>query len=251
MTTNQALNQSERELFLELEALCVAPGFIHAIAYISARDNVIAYVGEMKKDDLSPLHDRDRLVRNEVNALIGLMVKREIDYILPDEATLEGYIERSQVLLEKIHDAMGHAMWGALRPKEQGGIPDVDDLNDALSSGETMREAIFYGGESAYAFHYRDLAPLRYGRDDPWIMAHMGFCIKDAAAVVKAVGHLLNEKSTDVFHSADRSHPFSQTLLPGCEFSATDVVTKSKLPLETVEKILAAFAYPERAQRSV
>lgn len=245
MTTNQALKQSERELFQELEGLCVAPGFIHAIAYISARDNVITYVGEMKKDDLLPLHGRDRLVRNEVNALIGLMVKREIDYALPDEVTLEGYVERSQLLLEKIHDAMGHAMWRSLHPKEQGEIHDVDDLNDALSSGETMREAIFYGGESAYAFHYRDLAPLRYGRDDPWIMAHMGFCIKDAAAVVKAVGHLLNEKSTDVFHSADHSNPFSQTFLPGCEFSAKEVITKSKLPLETVEKILATFAYPE------
>ncbi|WP_230407829.1 YecA family protein [Undibacterium rivi] len=241
MTTNQALKQSERELFQELEGLCVAPGFIHAIAYINTRDNLIAYAGEMKIDDLVPLHSRDRLVRNEVNVLIGLMVKREINYVLPDEATLKSYVEHSQLLLEKIHDAM----WRSLRPKEKGEIPDVNDLNDALSSGETMREAIFYGGESAYAFHYRDLAPLRYGRDDPWIMAHMGFSIKDAAAVVKVVGHLLNEKSTDIFHSTDRTRPFSQTFLPGYEFSAAEVVAKLKLPMETVEKILTTFAYPE------
>lgn len=200
MTTDETLEQSERELFLELEALCAAPGFIHAIAYFSARDNMIAYAGEMKTEDLSPLHGRDRLVRNEVNTLIGLMVKRDIDYTLPDATTLGGYVERSQGLLEKIHEAMGSAMWKSLRQKNEGGTPEADDLKDAFSSGEVMREAIFYGGESAYAFHYRDLAPLRYGRDDPWIMAHMGFSIKDAAAVVKAVGHLLNEKSTDIFH---------------------------------------------------
>ena len=245
MTTDETLEQSERELFLELEALCAAPGFIHAIAYFSARDNMIAYAGEMKTEDLSPLHGRDRLVRNEVNTLIGLMVKRDIDYTLPDATTLGGYVERSQGLLEKIHEAMGSAMWKSLRQKNEGGTPEADDLKDAFSSGEVMREAIFYGGESAYAFHYRDLAPLRYGRDDPWIMAHMGFSIKDAAAVVKAVGHLLNEKSTDIFHSTDRSHPFSQTYLPGYEFSAAEVVARSKLPLETVKKILTTFTYPE------
>lgn len=245
MKTGETLEQSERELFLALEAVCSAPGFIHAIAYFSTRDNMISYAGEMKKDDLAPLHGRERLVRNEVNTLIGLMVKRDIDYTLPDEATFGGYVERSQALLDKIHETMGSAMWKSLCLKDKGRAPDPNDLKDAFSSGEMMREAIFYGGESAYAFHYRDLAPLRYGRDDPWIMAHMGFSIKDAAAVVKAVGHLLNEKSTDVFYSSYRSRPFSQTLLPGHEFSAVEVVAKSKRPLETVEKILAAFAYPE------
>jgi hypothetical protein len=245
MKTDETLEQSECEIFLELEALCTAPGFIHAIAYFSARDNMILYADEMKQDDLRPLHGWDRLVRNEVNALIGLMVKSNIDYTLPAEVTLGSYVARCQGLLEKIHKAMGGAKWSSLRLGDQGGKPEVDDLKTAFSSGETMREAIFYGGESAYAFHYRDLAPLRYGRDDPWIISHMGFSIKDVAAVVKAVGHLLNEKSTDVFHSANRSRPFSQTFLPGHEFSAAEVVAKSNLPLETVEKILTDFAYPE------
>jgi hypothetical protein len=245
MKTDENLEQSEREIFLELEALCTAPGFVHAIAYISSRDNIISYTDEMKVDDLRPLHGRERLVRNEVNALIGLMVKSNIDYTLPDEFTLGSYVARCQDLLEKIHEAMRGAEWKSLRLRNQGATPEHDDLNGDLSSGEMMREAIFYGGESAYAFHYRDLAPLRYGRDDPWIISHMGFSIKDAAAVVKAVGHLLNEKSADVFHAANRSRPFAQTFLPGHEFSAAEVVAKSKLPLETVEKIMTAFAYPE------
>jgi len=245
MKTDETFEQSEREIFLELEALCTAPGFIHAIAYISTRDNIISYANEMKQDDLRPLHGRERLVRNEVNALIGLMVKSNIDYTLPDEVTLESYVERCQDLLKKIHEAMGRAEWQSLRLRGQAEAPEDDNLKGAFSSGEMMREAIFYGGESAYAFHYRDLAPLRYGRDDPWIISHMGFSIKDAAAVVKAVGHLLNEKSTDVFHSVNRSRPFSQTFLPGHEFSAAEVAAKSKLPLETVEKILTVFAYPE------
>ncbi|MFC0349856.1 YecA family protein [Undibacterium danionis] len=245
MTTDKTLKQSERELFLELEALCTAPGFIHAIAYFSTRDNMILYADEMKVDDLMPLHGRDRLVRNEVNALIGLMVKRDIDYTLPDEVTLERYVECSEALLEKIHGSMSSAMWKQFPQKDQWGASVLHDLKGASSSGEMMREAIFYGGESAYGFHYRDIAPLRYGRDDPWIVAHMGFSIKDAATVVKAVGHLLNEKSTDVFHSINHPRPFSQSFLPGYEFSAAEIIAKSKLPLETVEKILTAFAYPE------
>jgi hypothetical protein len=250
MKTAKTLEQSEREIFLELEALCTAPGFIHAIAYISARDNMILYAGEMKQDDLRPLHGQDRLVRNEVNALVGLMVKGNIDYTLPDEVTLGRYVACCHDLLEKIHEAMGSNRWKSPRLRDQWETSEDHDLKGALSSNETMREAIFYGGESAYAFHYSDLAPLRYGRDDPWIISNMGFSIKDAVAVVKVVGHLLNEKTTDVFHSTDQSRPFSQTFLPGHEFSAAEVVAKSKLPLKTVEKILAAFAYPERERNA-
>lgn len=245
MSIEETLQKSEREIFMELETLCASPGFIHAIAFICVRDNMIRYAGEMKVEDLGCLHGRDRLTRNEVNALIGMLVKNDIDYSLPDETTLAGYVGRCQALLEETHQVLSRLMWKSVRPKAKGASPDTEALDSALASGAMMREAIFYGGESAYAFHYRDLAPLRYGRDDPWIVAHMGFSIKDAAAVVKAVGLLLNDKSTAVFHSIDHFRPFSQTLLPGLEFNATEVAAKSKLPLDIILRVLATFAYPE------
>jgi hypothetical protein len=247
MAVGEEMKRSEQEIFAELESLCASPGFIHAIAYICMRDNMIWYAGEMKTDDLGHLYGRDRLLRNEVNALIGLLVKNDIVYSMPDETTLAGYVERCQSLLEEIHQAMLRPVRESIRTKEAALDPEA--LEAALTSGPMMREAIFYGGESAYAFHYRDLAPLRYGHDDPWIMAHMGFSIRDAATVVKIVGQLLNAKSTAVFHSVDNSHPFAQTRLPSCEFNATEVAAESELSLDTVERILEAFAYP-RGERN-
>jgi hypothetical protein len=244
MAAKEKLKRSEREIFLELESLCVSPGFIHAIAYICMRDNLIRYSGEMTTEDMGRLYGRERLLRNEVNALIGLLVKNDIDYSLPVETVLAQYVARSQSLLEEIHQTMLIPM----RDSISRGSAHVDSvkLGGVLTSGAMMREAIFYGGESAYAFHYRDFAPLRYGQDDAWIVAHMGFSIKDAAAVVRAVGLLLNEKSTDVFHVLDESRPFAHTCLPGFEFSAAEAAAKSKLSLDIVERVLTAFAYPEQ-----
>lgn len=37
------------------------------------------------------------------------------------EPTLGGYVERSQALLEKIHEAMGSALWKSLRPNDHEG----------------------------------------------------------------------------------------------------------------------------------
>src|SRR5215472_2772 len=51
-------------------------------------------------------------------------------------------------------------------------------------AGAALREPIFYGGESAYGFQYRDLAEKKYKADDPWLLSRMGFSISDARTEV-------------------------------------------------------------------
>ena len=45
----------------------------------------------------------------------------------------------------------------------------------SFRQGDVLREAIFYSGDSAYSFQYRDFAPKKYGRDDAWLETHKGF----------------------------------------------------------------------------
>lgn len=72
--------RKEEEIFEELGKLCASPGYVHAIAHICFRDNVIAYKDEMKAEDMQHMFSRSRLIRTEVSTLIGLLVKKEIDF---------------------------------------------------------------------------------------------------------------------------------------------------------------------------
>ena len=75
--------RSEQTIFDELAGICASPGYVHAVAYLCSRDNMIHYSGEMKADDMQHLFSSSRLIRTETSTLIGLMLKSEIDYAVP------------------------------------------------------------------------------------------------------------------------------------------------------------------------
>jgi hypothetical protein len=50
-----------------------------------------------------------------------------------------------------MHHAMMQEMFGGLTPKEV-----LEKHIDPFDRGAALREPIFYGGESAYSFQYRD-----------------------------------------------------------------------------------------------
>src|SRR5579863_7259789 len=85
--------RSEKVIFDELAVLCSSPGYIHAIAYIAFRDNFVGINEELSAKDFAKMHSWDRLLRNELATLLGLMIKEPISYGLPDPATLKRYVD--------------------------------------------------------------------------------------------------------------------------------------------------------------
>src|SRR5687768_17065521 len=63
--------RKEQEIFDELAALCISPGYIHALAGLCFRDNFVRYAGEMKPDDMAHMFSRSRLIRTETGTLAG------------------------------------------------------------------------------------------------------------------------------------------------------------------------------------
>lgn len=232
--------RTESEIFEELSELCGSPGFAHVISYLCIRDNLIRYQDEMKPEDMSNLYAGERLVRTEVNLLVGLLIKRDIDYSVPKAAIFQGYAERAEALLGELHAAMAGDVFAQMKP---GGGWDGDC--NPFADGAVLREAIFYGGESAYSFQYRDLLERKYGRDDDWLMANRGFCIRDGRAVVKAVGAILNERPMDNLEAMRELPMENWTYLPGQMFSSAEVAERAGLAETVVSRILAAFVLPD------
>jgi hypothetical protein len=83
--------RSEQAIFDELARVCSSPGYIHAITYLSFRDNMIGYSGEMKPEDMRHLFSNNRLIRTEISTLIGLLIKNEIDFQVPAPTVFEQY----------------------------------------------------------------------------------------------------------------------------------------------------------------
>lgn len=71
--------RSEAEILADLAALCSRPGFVHALATLCYRDNVILYGDTVKESDLKNLFASEHLSRGELQTLQGLMVKAPID----------------------------------------------------------------------------------------------------------------------------------------------------------------------------
>jgi len=231
--------RTESEIFGELETLCSSPGYIHAIAFFCLRDNMIRYSGEMKPEDMRHLFSRTRLIRTETSTLIGLMLKHEIRYDLPSPEVMNDYVEKTEKLLEELHESMSSAFFAHLNPeatKEGGSNP--------FTYGEVLREAIFYGGESAYNFQYRDFSVRKYEKDDEWLETNKGFSIAAARNITRAVGSLLDEKGVTTLARAKRLPPDQWTFLPACEFSVEEVARRAQIDPATVERVLTAFTVP-------
>lgn len=229
----------EQEIFDELAKLCASPGYVHAIAYLCFRDNIIRYSGEMKPEDMQHLFSETRLIRTEIPTLIGLLLKNEIDYSLPAADVMQMYVAKTEALLEEIHLSMPTPFRAGLDPTKV-----ADKHFNADISGAMLREPIFYGGESAYSFQYRDLSPRKYASDDEWLKANKGFSIQTARDIVFAIEKLQNEKTIPILNAKRGKLPEQSTYLLGNMFTVQEIVERAHIDRAVVEKVLTAFSVP-------
>lgn len=231
--------RSEEEILADLAALCVKPGYVHALAYVCFRDNFILYSGEMMEADMRKMFAPSRLIRTEINTLIGLMVKADINWTLPTPQTLQEYISTSEKLLEELHHSMSSAMFAGLTKEAM-----ASGTFDPFGRGEALREPIFYSGESAYNFQYLDLAARKYAADAAWLQAHRGFTIDDARAVALAVERVQSDRFIENRERMRELHPDEWTMLPCFAVTAAEVAAKAGLAPELTERVLTAFTLP-------
>lgn len=229
--------RTEREIFEDLVKLCTRPGYVHAIAYLCFRDNVIRYSKGVSGKDFEKMHSFERLIRNEINALIGCMVKADLNWSLPDPAAMNELIKSSDALLAEYHDRMTIDAYSGMSAEAiQSGF-------DPTSSGEALREAVFYAAESAYVFQFRDMACERYIKDGDWLVGKKGYSPIDACEICRALFASQNRIITTTLEGL-RNRPLSEwTLLDGFRLDIDDIAARCGKTKETVSRFLSAFTY--------
>lgn len=227
----------EVEVFADIAALTAQPGYVYAIAQICYRDNVVAYSGDYKASDLSHMFSSERLIRTEITTLLGLMMRQKIDLTLPSVETVQTYISRTDELMSELHDALSRPMFEAMIEKAHG-LEGVSDL----WGGQVMREPIFYGTESAYAFQYRELFEEKHRPDDSWLREKMGFTSAQAKQVARAMCSLMDERATETFASVRQGESYPLSVLHHFEFTAEETAERSSQSIEVVRAVFMALS---------
>lgn len=232
--------RSEQEVFADLETLCRAPGYAHVIAYFYFRDNYIKVGEKLEPQDLACLHSFERLCRNEISVLMGLMVRGTSYLDSVDPQILSEMIERSERLLIELHNTMNDAF----RPIFMEALKPGASTNP-FRSGIAQREIIFYGAESAYDFQFREFALEKYRHDTNWFIANKGYSVQEAVGILKAVAMFQNRRVMEILNEL-RSRPMHEwTLLPGFMFSIDDIQHECGLTKDSISSFLHSFCCPK------
>ncbi len=229
--------RSEDEIFSELEQLCASAGYIHVFAALVVQNTFVAFAEGLKGEDFHKTFEKDHLVRTELCTLFGLMVKHPIDYSILTMEQMSELGTCTLQLLEELHASLGGP---PLTPPADGNLENFQGIDFSL--GSALREPIFYTGESAYSFQYRDIAPVKYANDDPWMQANRGFTIAQAACVGKAVLALEQERLMTLYNSLRSGIPDDFTFLPGFTFTPDELLEGSGESKATIISVLDSFS---------
>jgi hypothetical protein len=232
--------RNEDDIFRDLSAVCTSPGYVHALAYLCFRNSVIWYSDEMRAEDMDHLFSMEHLIRTERSILLGLMIQQEINLSLPDAKTTQHFIDETERLLKELHECMSESTIEELREAFETG-----KITNPFEKGSNLREPIFYGGESAYSFQFRDLSVPKYRADDPWLEKQKGFTIQCARDVVHALVKLQNSKITAIQASLAHQSLNDWTYLPSFLFTIDELANASGIDRKQIEQVVNAFVLPD------
>ena len=227
--------REESEIFSELEELCKSDGYIHAIAYFCFRDNTVRYGDSVTSEDLMELVSPERLIRTEISTLIGLMHKSNINFKTPSPEVLQSYIDRTQSLLHEIHQSM-------MMPIFQGASIEDFIENNPFENGAVLREPIFYSGESAYSFQYRDFSIEKYQKDNDWFESNRGFSVSDVVKTISVLSKYQSDKLTTTISNLPNLEPSEWTILPAFTFTVDEISKECCIDHYTISSILESFS---------
>jgi len=238
--------RKESEIFADLEALCSTPGYIHVLAYLSHRDNQITYNDELTDEDVANSYADGRTVRTEFSTLMGLLIKHEIDFDIPSPQQTKSLIEQTKELLHEMHECLAYPMLERMAKSFQALKDGIGiESDNPFVHGDVLREAIFYGGEAAYSFQYRDLSKSRYANDNEWLEKKKGFRIEDAYALAAAIPNLATKKFPKIRAETPTKDPSTWTFLPVFTFSLNEIREEAGLSSEKAAAVLDALTVAE------
>ena len=186
------VSRSVVDIVQELERLSHQRGFVYTFAF-----NVFTSLFT-RIDEVANIDWTERPNNQELSFLLGLMIKRPLDFTLPDTEVLYYQNDKALTLLQELHNAHAFVRSSQFTPAQADSVT-FHDQTDAiceqwLESGFDLIEPIFYGSEGADAYQFHRLAELRYQNDHQWIENHLGTSVSSVIASIERIRELVDER---------------------------------------------------------
>ncbi|QEY25173.1 hypothetical protein D0T92_00510 [Neisseria zalophi] len=188
---------SEQEIFNQLSTLCSQKGFIHALVKLNFDNNYYRANknGNFTSNQIVKSHiNKEKVIRAELLTLLALVIKNN-PYFFQDEKPIPEILEKNiqtiKELLNNLHNIFTQPIVKNMREKAnvmhtQQNF-ELFNESDVFLTEESIREAIFYGGDGVYSFQYQDLGCLKYLKDNDWFVKNKGFSIRVAFYVLEII----------------------------------------------------------------
>lgn len=232
--------RAEAEVFNELNLLCQSEGYLHAIAYFCFRDNIVRCSEEVQKEDFLEQYGMDRLLRTEISTLIGLACKDKFNTEIPSPEKMQHYLEETERALEELHHSMTPDVSRMFKLNDN---KELDKTYNPFTQGQFLREPIFYGGESAYHFQYRDLSKIKYKADEDWIIKNKGYSLDELLTIIDSITSLQLKKINNILPQILQKKHNEWTVLDAYIFTVGEIETElfKTVTQSSIEKVIESF----------
>jgi len=237
-------SRSESLIFADLESLCKENGYAHALAYLCYRDATIKFTKTLSFNDISDSYGFNKLIRNELSALVGLMIKGAMDFTHPGMEKIAELSNKTEELLEELHYKIAEPLIHRSSIDVQGVVEGY--ILNPLNQGAILRESILYGSESAYYFQYQELIKEKYKNDTEWLLINKKFDIENLYRVFGGIVSIRHRKSTEFARGLNSTSSNDITYLNSLMFTEDELILESKVEKDTVKAILDSFKLNEK-----
>ena len=230
--------RAESEIFADIKALAQSDGTLHEVSGLIYRDWVTTYDPKDGRVTNDPEYrfSTDRLNKNELMLLVGLLVQADTDRIYSVVAPDAGFAAQADTLFRELHDRI---LADAVPPFDADTQKFVEHPD---SIGPTAREAIFYGAENFYVHQLTRFTRLRYRDDATWLLQNAGLSIRPIIEIATFIMDRINNQMSAVGHFRSEGQVFTNADL-------TNSLLVSKDELRTkfgakADAFIAKFATP-------
>jgi Predicted metal-binding protein related to the C-terminal domain of SecA len=148
--------------------------------------------------ELQNLNPYERVSVKEASLLLGYWVQNNNSlYDIPESLEQLLYMKKQTYeLLQNLHFAMSAPCVESIKQNidrpENGRIEDVKEI---FGKAASMREPIFYSGDSVYDYEYMKFLNAKYKYDTQWLKDNKDFTVEEVKNILFKIKQILSDKS--------------------------------------------------------
>ena len=191
MTNTAKVDKNSMQyVFSELEKTTQTKGFIYAICLILIEDH------HFNIEEIHQANYWDRLSKNEVSLLLGLLIQQPISIDHPDSPfELIELKNKTISLMKDLHNSLNDSMYENLAKLGNNSTSGTIPSKLEFFGGEnSFIEPIFYSGDGIYDFQYLEYLKKKYKYDEQWLSENKKFEFDLAISIALRAQELHHEK---------------------------------------------------------